>query len=233
MTALASPGYRRFHVANDVYAPQEDSQLLIDTLEKSLVLAERSAVDLCTGSGVIAIAAAQLGAAAVTAWDICPRAVQCAAENARAAGVAVDVRRGQLAHALASGPYDIVTSNPPYVPTPPKADHERIPREAGPEWAWNAGQDGRAVLDPLCELAPHLLADGGTMLFVQSELSGVEQSIMILRSSGLVAEVVARQWIPFGPVLAARAGWLESSGRLPSGRRDEQLVVIWAAKPTS
>lgn len=71
------------------------------------------------------------------------------------------------------------------------------------------------------------------MLFVQSEFSGVEQSIMILRSSGLAAEVVARQRIPFVPVLAARAGWLQSSGSLPSGRRDEQLVVIRADKLTS
>lgn len=216
-----------------VYVPQQDSQLLIDTLEQTTAMVGRRVVDLCTGSGVIAIAAAQLGAAAVSAWDICPRAVQCAGENARAAGVAVEVRRGPLTHALAAGPYDIVTSNPPYVPTPPNADQEVIPPEAGPAWAWNAGQDGRAVLDPLCELAPHLLADGGTMLFVQSEFSGVEQSIMILRSSGLAAEVVARQWIPFGPVLVARAGWLKSSGRLPSGRRDEQLVVIRADKLTS
>jgi release factor glutamine methyltransferase len=183
-----------------VYVPQQDSQLLIDTLEQTTAVVGRRVVDLCTGSGVIAIAAAHPGAAAVSAWDICPRAVQCARENARAAGVAVEVRRGPLARAL----------------------------EAGPAWAWNAGQDGRAVLDPLCELAPHLLADGGTMLLVQSEFSGVAPSIMILRSSGLAAEVVARQWIPFGPVLTARAGWLESSGRPPTGRRDEQLVVIRA-----
>jgi release factor glutamine methyltransferase len=111
-----------------VYVPQQDSQLLIDTLERTTAVVGRRVVDLCTGSGVIAIAAAQLGAAAVSAWDICPRAVQCAGENARAAGVAVEVRRGPLTHALAAGPYDIVTSNPPYVPTPPNADQEVIPR---------------------------------------------------------------------------------------------------------
>jgi release factor glutamine methyltransferase len=84
------------------------------------------------------------------------------------------------------------------------------------------------LIDTLEQTTAHLLADGGTMLLVQSGFSGVAQSIMILRSSGLAAEVVARQWIPFGPVLTARAGWLESSGRLPTGRRDEQLVVIRA-----
>jgi release factor glutamine methyltransferase len=38
-------------------------------------------------------------------------------------------------------------------------------------------------------------------------------------------------WIPFGPVMSARANWLEEIGRLPRGRREEELVVIRADKP--
>jgi release factor glutamine methyltransferase len=51
-----------------------------------------------------------------------------------------------------------------------------------------------------------------------------------LRASGLSAEVVAAQEIPFGPVLTARARWLERTGRLRPGRRLERLVVIRADK---
>jgi release factor glutamine methyltransferase len=71
----------------------------------------RHVLDRCTGSGVLAIAAAQLGAACVTAIDISPRGVRCSLGNADAAGS--DVRLGSPARAVASGPYDVVTSNPP------------------------------------------------------------------------------------------------------------------------
>ena len=113
------PGLRADHVVvRGVYAPQHDSHLLIDALSGCVPLTERSVADVCTGSGVVGIAAARLGADRVSAWDISESAVQCARANAYAAGVVVDVRRGSLDRALARGPYDIVVSNPPYVPTP-------------------------------------------------------------------------------------------------------------------
>jgi release factor glutamine methyltransferase len=62
---------------------------------------------------------------------------------------------------------------------------EEIPRTAGPAWAWNVGIDGLMVLDPLCGSASSLLADGGSMLLVQSAFAGVEQSLKSLRSTGL------------------------------------------------
>jgi release factor glutamine methyltransferase len=214
-----------------VYPPQQDSQLLIDTMERSALVPGRRVLDLCTGSGVVAIAAAELGAASVTAFDICPHAVRCSRGNAVHAGVNVDVREGSWTGALDCVPFEVIVSNPPYVPTPPACDTEVIPMIAGPAGAWNAGIDGRLVLDPLCESAFCLLADGGSMLMVQSSFSGVEQSLDSLRSAGLDAEVIASQWIPFGPVLSARAGWLEDTGRIEHGCRKEELVVIRADKP--
>ncbi|ORV08298.1 HemK2/MTQ2 family protein methyltransferase [Mycobacterium celatum] len=217
--------------ADGVYPPQQDSQLLVDTMERTGLVPGRRVLDLCTGSGYIAIAAAELGAARVTAFDICPRAVRCSQGNAFHAGVDVDVREGSWIGALECGPFEVIMSNPPYVPTPPAGNSEAIPRAAGPAWAWNAGVDGRLVLDPMCESASSLLCDGGSMLLVHSRFSGVEQSLDTLRSTGLDAEVVATQWIPFGPVMSARARWLEDTGRIPRGCRHEQLVVIRADKP--
>jgi release factor glutamine methyltransferase len=220
-------GYRVVAV-DGVYAPQEDSRLLIDTLARSVVVAGRRAVDLCTGSGVVAIAAARLGACPLSAWDICPRAIQCTRDNAAAAAVSIETHLGSLSQAHSEGPYDLVVSNPPYVPTPSNATDEHVPAAAGPAWAWNAGPDGRLILDELCTAAPNLLTDGGTMLLVQSEFAGAEESVSALRSVGLSADVVAQQRIPFGPVLTARARWLESTGRVGLGCREETLVVIRA-----
>jgi len=214
-----------------VYPPQHDSQLLIDMLEKTELAQGRRVLDLCTGSGVVAIAAAELGAASVTAFDICPHAVRCSRGNAVHAGVVIDVREGSCSGALDHAPFDVIVSNPPYVPTPPAGDTEVIPITAGPTWAWNAGVDGRLVLDPLCESAAGLLAAGGSMLLVHSTLSGVENSVNALRATGLDAEVIASQLVPFGPVLSARVGWLEVTGMIQKGCRTEELVVIRADKP--
>lgn len=214
-----------------VYPPQHDSQLLIDALEKTELAQGRRVLDLCTGSGVVAIAAAEFGAASVTAFDICPHAVRCSRGNAVHAGVIIDVLEGSYSGALDYAPFDVIVSNPPYVPTPPAGDTEVIPITAGPARAWNAGVDGRMVLDPLCESAAGLLAPGGSMLLVQSTLSGVESSLNALRATGLEAEVIASQLVPFGPVLSARAGWLEATGRIQKRCRTEELVVIRADKP--
>ncbi|MCW2556450.1 MAG: methylase [Mycobacterium sp.] len=214
-----------------VYPPQEDSQLLIDVLQDSGLALGRRVVDLGTGSGVLAIAAASMGARDVTAFDVCPKAVACAKTNARTAGVHVDVRLGSWTLAKAAGPFDVVVTNPPYVPAGPHSDAEAIPSFAGPTYAWNAGPDGRLILDPLCDSAAELLTDGGTLLLVQSCFADVAQSLRRLRSSGLRAGVVSTQLIPFGPVLTARAQWLEDTCRLALGRREEELVVIRADKP--
>lgn len=214
-----------------VYAPQEDSQLLLDVIEKTGLAVGTRVADLCTGSGVVAIGAALQGAAEVAAFDICPRAVRCARSNAATVGVDIDVHLGSWARAVEFGPFDLVVSNPPYVPHDPAADDASIPVHAGPPRAWNAGPDGRLVLDPLCAAAPSLLADGGTLLIVHSEFSGPRQSLAGLAAAGLDAEVIAYQWIPFGPVLTARAPYLEEAGLLEPGRREEELVVIRADKP--
>lgn len=197
---------------------------------ESALIPGRRVLDLCTGSGFVAIAAAEMGGEDVTAFDICPHAVGCSRGNAAAAGVKVDIRKGTWSEALDCAPFDVVVSNPPYVPTPPDGDNEPISPSAGPSWAWNAGPDGRMVLDPLCEAAPKLLCDGGTLLLVHSALSGVRQSLDSLKWAGMDAKVIASKWIPFGPVMTARAKWLESVGLIPQGRREEELVVIRADK---
>lgn len=217
--------------AEGVYVPQEDSRLLVEVMDDSALARGRHVVDLCTGSGVVAVGAAEQGAASVTALDICPRAVRCARANAAAAGVDIDVHLGSWARAVEFGPFDLVVCNPPYVPHDPGADCEPLPAYVGPARAWDAGYDGRLVLDPLCEAVPQLLGRRGTLLLVQSEFAGPRQTLGALASVGLDAEIVARQWIPFGPVLSARAEWLEETGRLESGRREEELLVIRADKP--
>jgi release factor glutamine methyltransferase len=204
--------------------------MLVAAMHRTALIPGRRILDLCTGSGFVAIAAAEMGCASVTAFDICPRAVRCSRGNAVLAGVEVEVRQGSWMGALDCAPFDVVVANPPYVPTPPGEDSQVIYSSAGPSWAWNAGPDGRLVLDPLCASVSNLLREGGSLLLVHSAIAGVQQSLDSLESAGMRANVIAAKCIPFGPVMSARAAWLQEIGRLPRRCTEEQLVVIRADK---
>ncbi len=210
-----------------VYAPQHDSRLLIATMRKLAPARGLSVADLCTGSGAVALAAAADGADRVDAFELCPVAAAYARANSDEAGVAVDVHHSSWVRAVATGPYHLVTCNPPYVPTP--VEDDETPEV--PAVSVNGGHDGRLVIDPLCVAAPALLYRGGTLLLVQSEFADVNRTLKALQQNGLQASVVARQRIPFGPVLRRRAQWLEEVGLLRPGRRTETLAVVAARKP--
>jgi release factor glutamine methyltransferase len=219
------------YVPAGVYPPQEDSQLLIDVMTQTGLVPGARVADLCTGSGVVAVAAAAAGASEVSAFDICPLAVRHARKNALTKGVDVTVHRGAWSRAVEFGPFDVVVVNPPYVPEAPVDDASAIAAAAGPPHTWNAAADGRLVLDPLCAAAPVLLDEGGTMLVVQSECADIKRTLRDFRCHGMRAEAVAQQLIPFGPVMTARAKWLVRAGLLAPGRRNERLAVIRADAP--
>lgn len=218
--------------APGVYAPQDDSYLLLEALAQTTSVQGRSVLDLCTGTGIAAIAAARLGARKVTAIDVSRRAIRCTRRNARAAGVAQRITACVGTHGDASirGRYDVVLCNPPYVPARPRPYNGATPERGCAAMAWDAGPDGRLVLDPLCDSAAGLLEDGGVLLVVQSEFADPGRSIRMLRRQGVDAEVVLTQRIPFGPVLTERASWMEVAGLIPAGLREEELVVIRGEK---
>jgi release factor glutamine methyltransferase len=205
-----------------VYRPQEDTWLLAEALRKAAMRPGSRVLDVCTGSGALAVAAAKLGAGSVAALDISKRAVATARLNGLLRGLPVRASRGSLLDATVRGPFDVVLANPPYVP----CELDIVP--TGRARAWDAGPDGRALLDPLCQGAPALLARQGFLLLVQSEVSGVDESVRQLRAAGLKASVVARARIPFGPVMRGRTDFLRKTGLVEAEQRYEELVVIRA-----
>lgn len=216
--------------AANVYRPQQDSYLLIRALEATGPLTGLRVLDLCSGSGVVAMAAAGLGAGSVVGFDICPRAVQYARARASVAGARVDIHLGSWTQALECAPFDVVACNPPYVPTEPDSDGPMAGAWGAPSTSWNGGPDGRLILDPLCGVAIEMLAEGGVLLLVQSEFADLGRSVQQLRGSGLMAEVALSEQIPFGRALTEQADWLEETGRLETGCRQETIAVIRAWK---
>ncbi len=185
-------------------------------------LASHAAVlDVFTGSGALAVAAALKGAACVTAVDVSRRAVLNAWLNARLNGVRVRSLRGDLFTPVGSHRYDLILANPPYLPSP----DDQLPGR-GAARAWDGGVDGRLLLDRLCEQATDHLTAGGSVLIVHSSLTGEQATVRKLRDSGLEVEVVARRRGPLGPIASARAELLEQRGLLQPGVREEELLVI-------
>ena len=207
-----------------VYQPQADTQLLVSVVAAEPVSAGSRALDVGAGTGAVALTAALAGWAHVTATDISRRAVVSTRLNAWHLGLSVRARRMSFMELPVLQPFDLVVANPPYVPCAAEG------KPAGRTRAWDAGRDGRAVLDPLCAIASRLLTPSGCLLLVQSDVSGVEATLEQLRAGDLRARVVASRRTTFGPVMHARVGFLEDTGLITAGRRHENLVVIRAEK---
>ena len=210
-----------------VYRPQGDTRLLTDVLGRHGLVAGLRVLDVCTGTGALAVAACRAGAASVTAVDLSARAAMTAWLNNRLLGERVTVRRGDLFSSVAGERFDVVLANPPYVP----AETDRLPRHRIGR-SWDAGPDGRALLDRICAGVREVLVDGGALLLIQSAVADERRTLERLEEAGLEGIVRAAVTQPFGPVLRRRAGLLEERGHIARGQREEQLVVIEARSPS-
>ena len=204
-----------------VFAPISDTRLLAARLRAERPVTQTRVLDLCTGSGYLAVVAALAGAGDVTAVDLSRRAVLSARLNARLNGVRVRALRGDLLAPVRGERFDLIVSNPPYVP----AVDDALP-ERGSARAWEAGRDGRALLDRVLAEAAGALAPRGSVLVVHSSVCGEQATLDRLRHAGLAAEVLDRVRGPLGPLMRERAGMLVARGLLPTDAREEEVLVI-------
>ncbi|WP_424216073.1 HemK2/MTQ2 family protein methyltransferase (plasmid) [Streptomyces sp. BI20] len=216
----AVAGARALFALPGVYRPQADTRMLLDALVAEAPGPAERVLEIGTGTGAVALAAARLGCA-VTAVDVSWAAVLSARLNARRQRLPVDVRHGDFAARTGGRRFDLVVANPPYVPSPLPE-----PPGHGAARAWEGGGDGRAVVDRICALARRLLNPGGRLLMVHSALSGPDATVEALGREGMRAEVVGVRHVPWGPVLRSRRDWLETHGLAEPGSATERLVVI-------
>ncbi len=151
-----------------------------------------SALDLGTGSGALAIALS-LGrpGAAVTAVDLSPEALEVARANATALGAAVTFLAGDLYAPLPPEQrFDVIVSNPPYLPTGELAGLQReVQRE--PRLALDGGADGLDLLRRVVAGAPARLATGGLLLLEMHE-SHLESLPALCLAAGFASAEVRR-----------------------------------------
>ena len=150
-----------FEVTPAVLVPRPETEMLVDRARE---LGGETLLDLCTGSGCVAIVCAlRLPVARVVATDVSGAALEVAKRNAETHQVGERVRflEGDLFEPLeAEARFDLILANPPYVPT---GEADEVARHE-PREALFAGPDGMEVIRRLIEGAPARLEAGGSLL---------------------------------------------------------------------
>jgi release factor glutamine methyltransferase len=159
-SVASAPPADRTGRRSPVYPAREDTVLLAEAARQ---LGGRTVLELGSGAGDVALAAARAGARRVVATDLNAAALRELRRRARGEGLDVEGVRTDLARGL--GRFDRILANPPYLPTRPC---ERDP-DRWINLALDGGPDGCRVLARILATAPaHLTAGGSALVLVSS-----------------------------------------------------------------
>lgn len=158
-----------FYVNHNVLIPRQDTETLVETVLSAHKNQEISLLDMCTGSGCIAISLAALGKYThVEAADISDAALLVAEKNAeKILGLgAVKLRRSDLFSAFdPKERFDVIVSNPPYIPSAVIEGLEPEVRDFEPRLALDGTEDGLFFYRKLAEESGKFLKEDGAVYF--------------------------------------------------------------------
>jgi len=170
-----------FEVTPDVLIPRYDTETLVEEAVARMP-ASRSILDIGVGSGCIAVALAKrLPNAMVTGTDISEPALAVARRNALRNGVDVEFLAGSMFEPVGGRRFDLIVSNPPYIPS---ADIEGLQpevRDYEPRGALDGGPDGLDAYRMLVPAVPACLNPGGRLLVEV----GIGQAAPVLEMFGV------------------------------------------------
>ncbi|MBR2973125.1 MAG: peptide chain release factor N(5)-glutamine methyltransferase [Clostridia bacterium] len=154
----------KFAVNENVLIPRSDTEILV---EFALSAGGKTVLDICTGSGCIAVALAKnLPDSKVSAVDISPAALEIAKKNASANGCDnVSFFETNILSEIPGGKFDLIVSNPPYIEKAELSSLMKDVIEFEPRLALDGGDDGLIFYRRICVLAPQILNKGGTLAF--------------------------------------------------------------------
>ena len=152
----------KFYVDNRVLIPRQDTETLVESVIVALhEFPEPDVLDLCAGSGAIGLSVKTLlPSANVTLADISKDALDVVRKNAHELNVDADIRCGDLFKAVGRDRFDLIVSNPPYIP---RADLAALQREVlrEPMLALDGGADGLDIYRRIAAEAGEHLNPGG------------------------------------------------------------------------
>ena len=156
---------RDFYVDERVLIPRPETELLAERAIAALREHPHPiALDLCCGSGALAVSMSlEVPGAQVHAADLSPDALAVTAKNAELLGASVTLHQGDLFAAVPEPAFDVIVSNPPYIPSADcLALQEEVRRE--PMMALDGGTDGLDFYRRIASDAPKFLRPGGVLL---------------------------------------------------------------------
>lgn len=157
-------GYE-FYVNKNVLCPRPETELLV---EECLKFAKQQSriLDLCTGSGAIAISVQKNSGANCAASDISTKALYVARKNAKAIGAKVRFLKSNMFENIKSK-FDIIVSNPPYIPSKDIEGLDREVKDYDPKISLDGGDDGFDFYRLIAQNAKaHLNSNGKVLLEV-------------------------------------------------------------------
>ena len=159
----------KFEVGPAVLIPRPESEfVVVEFLSVCKQIEAPRAVDVGTGSGCIALASLKHHKTArFVAIDISPEALQVARKNAADLGLEdrIEFRQGNLLAPIdGDEPFDVILSNPPYIPTADIEGLEVGVRDFEPHAALDGGPDGLRIVETLIEDAARHLKPGGHLI---------------------------------------------------------------------
>jgi len=159
----------KISISRDVLNPGPETVTLIKKTSEHINKKHASQIlDLCTGSGAVAVVLASKCKADVTATDISEKALALAKLNAIANGVDINFKQGDLLEPAKGMVFDVITSNPPYVKSGVIDSLPRFVRDFAPLKAIDGGADGLFFHKAIMSGAKDFLHSGGS-LFLECE----------------------------------------------------------------
>ncbi|MEZ5351063.1 MAG: peptide chain release factor N(5)-glutamine methyltransferase [Bryobacteraceae bacterium] len=155
---------RPFRVTPDVLIPRPETEHVIEAALERTRGGRGRTLDIGTGSGAIAVTWQLETGACTAAIDISARAIAVARSNALDLGAQVSFAVCDLASALAPRSFEIVLSNPPYIPEPEGPHLQREVRDFEPHLALFGGPTGVEIYVRLIEDAARVLRPGGLLV---------------------------------------------------------------------
>ncbi|MDR1663816.1 MAG: peptide chain release factor N(5)-glutamine methyltransferase [Clostridiales bacterium] len=154
--------------------PRQDTEVLVEAVARHID-GMVGILDLCTGSGCVALALASLPNTAVTASDISAEALGLAAENAKSLGYpGIRFIRSDLFSQIPEGErFNIITANPPYIPSSEVLRLSAEVRDYEPLLALDGGGDGLDIYRRLIPESKNYLSPGGALFLEVGPAAGV------------------------------------------------------------
>ncbi len=157
-----------FEVSPDVLIPRHETELLIDAAIEILKEKENARIlDIGTGSGCIVVSIIHnVPTASAVAVDISEKALSVAKQNAETNNVAgrIEFRSSDIFEAVGRQTFDVIVSNPPYIPAGDIAGLQSEVRDFDPFIALTDGGDGLSIIRRIVDDAPRFLNKNGTLL---------------------------------------------------------------------